>query len=228
MSTKPSAGYINISAVAQPYSVLALLGHDINPVPQRAQRVEVTDRDRRVGLTTWTGSDPLVVDIEVLLDTWSTHRTIEAASTIIDRMAGTHPDSTRPMRVTWDTGAVIPYDYTECPDIEWTITAAPRGEGTIRSLTGNRRRELITLTFQENVVDESLEKQAQRNWEKRAKADARASLKKKYLVKKGDTYIRIAKTRLKNSRRWKEIARLNGDRSSDQAKNHVGKYINLP
>lgn len=224
----PAPGYVSLRSVdGTSITVVAMIGDGANPVPLREQIITVIDRVRRESLTQWDGFRPMAFDLPILLDTWSTDQTIESASQAIDKMAGGHPSGPeRPMRIYWDTGGVIPYDHKEQPSLEWWITKVARGDKVIRSHTGNRRRESLVLSLVKYTEDENLEASAQRNWEKKAKSNARAMRAKSHTVVRGETLVKIAKKRLKNSRRWREIAQLNGKRDSTDVR--VGEVLNLP
>ncbi len=58
-----------------------------------------------------------------MMDSWYTNSTVEKPSKLLDALAAQDPDGEheRPVNVIWDTGGVIPYDFSDLPKLEWWI-----------------------------------------------------------------------------------------------------------
>lgn len=183
---------------------------------------EVVDRPKRRGLTYWKGSNPVRLEVPILIDEFSRRRgerSIEKECRVFEKMAGLIRDGVEPPLIEIHSGGVIPHDYRDAPQNDWVIETLDWGDA-IRNRNGNRVRQAGIITFLLYVDADSLNKLGKR-LERVGKGT------KIYVVKRGDKSLReIAKRLLGKGDRWREIASLNGIR--DPKKIFEGQRLRVP
>lgn len=159
--------------------------------------VESVSRPSRRSLTRWTGADPLVLSVPILLDRFLDSTNVEREITDLEKLAGVE-GAGEPARVKLSgTGELVPW----ATEHDFYITGIEYGPA-ILSGSGRRQRQFLTLTMTA-VVDAETEKSvAKRN--RRRGTHARS-----YRVKAGDTLRSISRKVLGTPDRWIEIRRLN-------------------
>lgn len=188
-------------------------------------------RARRRSFTIWSGVDPLSIDIPILIDYFAENDGVQCEKDIrqLEKMAGLEEHMGEPPLITFDSGGAIPHDETDTKgkrdyvidDIQWGDVE--------RNEWGNRTRQAAIVKVLQFVEDDALKNvsaaQRRKGKKKRAKrGDKKRGAKKKlYTVKSGDTLKKIAKHELGDSKRWHEIAKLNGIRDPD----HITKSQEL-
>lgn len=159
--------------------------------------IEAVSRPGRRALTRWSGSDPLVLSVPILLDKFLDNTNVEREISDIEILAGVKDEGKQPRVKLTGTGELVPWAGIH----EWYITGIEYGPA-ILSASGRRQRQFLTLTVTA-VVDAETEKSvAKRN--RRKGTNARS-----YRVKAGDTLRSISRKVLGTPDRWIEIRRLN-------------------
>lgn len=170
---------------------------------------EEKERERRKSLTTWKGRQPWRIPVAVLFDTLDDPGNgylLERDIRNLEKLAGGGISGEPPI-IRFDSGGLIPHDYTDAQQVRWVIDGIEFGDA-IRNHNGNRIRQEITITFLEYVADETLKELA-------AKHRAPVGQKKckprhkRYVTKQGDTLIKIAKVQYHDANCWKAIAKAN-------------------
>lgn len=187
---------------------------------------EPVDRARRVALTTWRGSQPITVELELFIDNLAEGKTIEPVIDVLEALAGRGRRSSggEPPLLKVDTAGVMPHDLTASPDVRWVITGLEwNDEDTIVNHAGNRIRAGVVVTLLQYVRDSRLEDRA---LAARRRAQARKGAKRVYTAKQGETLITIARDKLGDPGRWTELAKLNNIRDPRSVRS--GARIKLP
>lgn len=212
------------------------------PVPVWSTGWAVVQRPRRRSITEWQGTDPLRIDLKLLIDSFQTNEGVEteASCRTLERMSGLDQNDPEPPVLIVNAEGAIPHDYHEASHVRWVIEKLTWGD-SLRNYYGNRIRQYVDVTIMQYIADELLEQvsvarkrnsgpSGRRNTG-RLPARARNVRKpgassKRYTVKAGDTLSKIAAAKLGSWKRWKEIAKLNNIR--DPRKLRVGQVLRLP
>lgn len=166
---------------------------------------EVVDRPKRRGLTFWKGSNPVRIEVPIMVDNFVEGTSIEGDCRKLEKMAGLIHDGVEPPLVQIKSGGIIPHDFTEAPHNSWVIEILDWGDST-RNRYGNRIRQAATITFLLYVDSDSLRRIGQR-LAKNKKGT------KIYTVKGSDKSLRtISKKLLGSASKWREIGNMNGIR----------------
>lgn len=187
---------------------------------------EEVKRPGAKSITSWGGFSPLGIQLDLFLDAFDDGTSVEAAIDVIEAMAGRGRRATggEPPKLIVDTAGVMPHDVRTFPFQRWVITDLqwPDSEDdTIINSHGNRTRTTATVTLWTYTADTRLQDRALEVAKLRRKKSKRT-----YLVKSGDTLLTIARAKLGDSSRWREIAQLNGLRDPRAVK--AGATIRIP
>lgn len=230
-------GFIVFASWDPPYYCSVLLGEGNGTPTEGYGGWSVVDRDRRRGLTEYTGSKPLEIVIPILFDNFLAGETIEPAIKQLEKMAGlghNDEDGPEPPLITFNSGGVIPYDAHDSVAKDWVITSLEWGE-CLRNNAGNRIRQKATVTVTQYINDDVLSRMSpskKRKKTKKKNSTKRATRKqgarnKIYIVKRnGESLKTIAKSELGDSNRWHEIAKLNNMR--DPRATRKNQRLRLP
>lgn len=170
----------------------------------------VIARNRNRGLTEWTGNNPLAVEITFLMDDWSGQKSVEQDMRDLERMAGLDEGMREPPRVHWDANAM--HDNREAGQLLWIVEGLEWDTNMSRNSDGETVRASGTLTVRQYVGDVFII----------------AASQKTYKVVKGDTLMTIAKKKLGNASRWREIKNLNPGKVRDPKHLKTGITLKLP
>lgn len=134
--------------------VILQLG-DGPPVPQLDPGWEVIPRARRVGLTEWTGRDPVRVAFPAMIDGLERNESsqVERACRTLEKLAGHRGGNTAPPRLMVDALGAIPHDFTNASHLKWVIEQIEWGDA-LRNRRGRRVRQLVDLVLLQDVEDE--------------------------------------------------------------------------
>jgi hypothetical protein len=188
--------FISFTSKGPRLSVVMHPGDGAPTVTDGYGSIETITRPLRRGLTRWTGSNPMIVSIPVLLDGYREGRSVEGAIANLEKMAGVNGDE--PLDVAIDcTGDLVPHH----DEHTWLLTGIDFGEAVLNS-KGVRLRQALTLQVTAKVTATTEKSIAKRN--KGSKQHA-----KSYRVKAGDTLRSIARKVLGDPDRWVDIRRLN-------------------
>jgi hypothetical protein len=208
---------VHIFALTRPAKITALLAESGARVTGGFGKWEEIAVPRGEPFTQWVGRSLLTMDIELMLDGYHTHRSVERAIQTIEEMAtapgprppGEAPVTPPPIRI---VGAAPHTERT------WVIASLDWGE-TIRDLTtGARLRQAVTLHLLEYVEEAVI-----------GALPPPKAPPRKIKVKKGDDLKKLAARYLGKSSRWPEIVKLNkGLRGWKVTSKWVGKTILIP
>lgn len=234
-ASNPSrTGFIVFASWDPHYEVECLLGDGSGNPTSGYGGWEKIKRDRRISLTEWDGKDPLEIDIPILFENWVQGGSLEGDIKTLEKIAGLgHKDGGEPPLMTFNSGGVISHDYHDAPKHDWVVSNLVWGD-CIKNDYGNRVRQVATVTVTQFIDDDVLSKlsaaakRRQKNKGKIKKGTERSGARKKtYIVKfNGQNLASIAKETLGDSKRWHEIAKLNGIRDPKATKK--GQELRLP
>jgi LysM domain len=189
--------HVTIRSDSPDVRVRALPGESAPTVVSGFGSIESVSRPGRRSLTRWTGSEPLVLSVPILLDAFRDGTNVEQEITDLERLAGVS-GAGRPARVKLSgTGELIPWAGAH----EFYITGIDYGEELL-SASGRRQRAFLTLTVTACVDAETEKSLGKKNGD--GKKHPRS-----YRVKAGDTLRSISRKVLGTPDRWAEIRRLN-------------------
>jgi LysM repeat protein len=193
--------------------VYALLGEK-NPVSTDGfGGWTVINRPHRKGLTSWTGRNPLRMDIDIVISDFKNGGSVEPQIQALMEMASpvlSNPTRTPAVKIHGDALIHKEKDYV-IENLTFGLTERNHDKG-------HRTRQLVTVSLLEYVDGGDLK-------ENTVKPGHNIKYRK-YTIKKGDTLQKIAKRFLDDYRRWKEIAKLNN--LHDPRHPPVGKTIRIP
>lgn len=172
---------------------------------------QTQSRPRKAALTPWMGRDPFSLTIPGLF--FNGGASLQDALHDLDVLSsGTSAGGPPVVRV---GGAIRTPDHAGLDfvinDVGWGDQIRTRGAIT---------RQTVTLTLLEYVDDRLLAASTLKD------RQSRKTVVRHYHVKKGDTLRSIAARELNDSKRWVDIAALNGLRSSGKLK--TGQTLRLP
>jgi nucleoid-associated protein YgaU len=177
---------------------------------------EVVQRPHRVALTNWTGRNPFAMSLDLFINEFRSHDSIEARIAKLERMALPRQDADvhKPPAVRID-GDAIP--HTNLP---WVIQKLAWGTTERHPVRGYRTRQQVTVDLLQHIEGSLVnERGVQPGHGVQPKY-------RTYTVKQGDTLFKIAAKLLGNYRRWSEIAKLNN--LSDPRHPPVGRKLRIP
>lgn len=214
-----------------PLSVRCLLGPTPVKVTDGYAKWDVIDRPKRRALTEWVGTNPLTVEVDIIIDYFSDpdrNPGLQCEDDIrdIESMAGLDFDGdVKPPLCLWDANAA--HDNSEAAHLRWVIFRIDWNDTVMFTDAGNRVRQGALLTLMQYVEDEFITATgASKN--KKKTSQNRSSKKDRYRVKKSDRNLKdIAQKELGNANLWTKIARLNGLRSPNRTKKWP-KYLKMP
>jgi len=176
----------------------------------------VIGRNRRRGLTEWTGNNPLAIEIQFVMDDWKNQLSVEPEMNRLERMAGVGLDDEPPI-VHWDANSM--HDYREASHVDWVIESLEWDTIFSRNDDGETSRASGTITLRQHIGDEFLS-----TFHKHRKKSRHSTHK----VKKGESLMDIAKKELGNANRWPEITRLNPGKVRDPRNPKDGLVLQMP
>ena len=172
----------------------------------------VASRPKRRALTVWQGRQPFMLKIPAVLYRGGIGHSVEVDRTALDEMAITEDlvsiHDQKGVRVETGPGVILPIPH-QIEGCEWWIEDMTWGEeireGPEGPYPGHMIRKNLEVTLLERIDDVTLgEHDAQSSTSTKARP-----MTNNYTVKKGDTLHSIAKARLGDAKRWKEIVELN-------------------
>lgn len=210
----------------------------------------VTNRPRDIGITEWIGRNPIALEIPFLIDKWMSNDEdrglqVEQMAKRLERFCGLgshdHPPS-----VIIDGHGVIPHDNTNAPGAHRWVIENIEWDRTIELRSGNTQRRLRcggTIAARQFVKSDPL---------KRVGRGGRGGAKKKkgligkevgsseglaggirsqapfiYIVKKGETLVKISSKIYGTPKRWRRIGDANNIRDPNK-KLKVGRHLRIP
>lgn len=226
---QPSPGWVKLAAPDEHgLSIICELGENAPNITQGYGGWEEIERSGRTALTFWKGYQPIGIDVELWVDNFRAGTSIEPVLTILEAQAGRGKKRRRsePYELIVDTAGVMPHDYHSDPTNRWVIqNIVTDPETVIVNTYGNWVRAGVTVSLLQFVTDKGLAFQT-RNARKRIQAK-KPSSNKRYTVHSGDTVMSIARSKLGDAGRWREIADLNKIRDP-RASLKTGSHLRLP
>lgn len=219
---------------AEPYLQLrCLLGAGSPHVIDGYAKWVTVDRKRKRAVTEWTGTNPLKIEIPIVIDYHTDPFELggmrcEADIRSLEKMAGLdEPGDVYPPHVLWDANAM--HDNKEASHLRWYITDIQWGEAMWHP-AGNRIRQAAVIQITQKVDDEFITASgAKKQRAKKKKKSSAAPATKTYKVKAGDKSLRhIASRELGNANLWTEIADLQNPKIKDPLAIRVGQVLRMP
>jgi hypothetical protein len=170
-------------------SIIALLGPEPPKITGASGGWDVTARPRQVGMTTWTGVEPIQFALSLMFDGFSVGHTQDRALNLLLRVARGTDDS---------PPGILTVEGIPAPADEWVIESIDYGDA-ILTQAGNHYRQQITLTLREYVDPTYLQIRKGARQPGRAKTHI-------ITVRRHDTPAKIAK-RIKC--KWTDLRKLN-------------------
>lgn len=208
---------VRIVALTRPAWVLALLGPSGARLTAGFGKWEEVPVPRGTPFTQWTGRSLLAMDLDLLLDGWSNHRSVEGDIANVELFA------LRPGQATRGKSRPTPppvrlFGAVPHPEVTWVVAGIDWGDDLRDPHTGHRLRQGLTLHLLEYVEETSV-----------SALPPPPPPPRKYKVKHGDNLKTIAAKMLGKSARWHDIAKLNkGLRGWKLPRKLVGKTILVP
>lgn len=191
---------------------------------------QIIDRPRKVGITEWQGSQPLLIEISFMIDAFAFGEdsgvglNTEKVIRVMERMAGLDsPGDKQPPLLYWTAHG--PHDHADNDQTKWFIETLEWDDALANSV-GNRTRQPGKIQLRQYVSDDLLKTGVAKNKTKlSAHRQSVSDVPKTHKVRKGETLQSIAAKYLGSSKKWKELAKLNHIR--DPRHPPVNKTIKL-
>jgi len=244
----PPVGWITIRCQDPPTLLTVRLGEDRPDVSAGYGGWDEIERPRRVSIVTWTGSPVRRMSVALLFDNWSAGTSIEGDLARLDALARPRIGGAPPTVTLDAAGGHLPYK-----GLTWAIDGIEWGDA-LMNIHGNRTRQAVTLTLVEFVSDQLVAEEApakrrqakaarkskkntKRNANEKRKAAGQGRKSKAHglgartFASTGEAFTgedlpQLAARLLGDSRRWHEIADLNGIR--DPRAIRAGQVLRLP
>ena len=244
----PPLGWVRITAADPPLEVVARLAEEPAIFTAGFGGWNAVERPRRPPITTFTAPPGREMQLAILLDEWSSGRSIEAELDQVRKMGRpTSSDGEPPQLTIAALGNAVPGQA-----LTWVVSDLAWGDA-LANENGDRVRQQVTLTLLEYVEDVYLAERsaANRRRKKRQLAKKRRGAKAKRVRAKrgrrrpgatartvslaeadaapapdGEDLLSLAARELGDADRWVEIAELNGLR--DPRAIVVGQELRLP
>jgi nucleoid-associated protein YgaU len=222
----------------QALTLICELGERAPLVTQGYGGWEEVDRPGRTSLTAWRGFKPVGVSLPLMIDNYAEGKSIEAALTVLEAMAGRgeheHRRVSEPPPIVVDTAGVMPHDYHASEDNRWVITDLEFDEESVivndvfheGRRYGNWTRAAVTVSLLQHVTDEGLAAQTAHARERIHAKTPRA--RSTYTAKSGDTLTSIARAKLGDAGRWRELATLNPKIRDPRHRLTAGTHVRVP
>lgn len=218
-----------------PYVQLRCLLGEGNPrvIDGYAKWVTV-DRKRKRAITEWVGTNPLKIEISIVIDYHADPYPLagvrcEADIRALERMAGLDADgNVRPPLVLWDANS--PHDNEEAGHLQWLVTDIQWGAAMWNDY-GNRIRQAAVIQITQYVEDQFITASAaqQQRAKRKRKTSSAKPKTKTYRVKSSDKSLRhIAARELGNANLWTVIADLQNPKIRDPYNIRVGQILRMP
>lgn len=210
--------HVYIFALTRPVQLTALLGPGGAHITGGYGKWEEVAIPRGIPFTQWNGRSLWTMELDLLLDGWSAHRSVEHDIYQIECMAlrpghkisGHYIPTPPPIRFV----GPVPH-----PEFTWVITGIDYGDALRDDRSGVRLRQGLVLHLLE-YVDERVV----------SALPPPPPPPRKYKVKKGDNLKKVATRYLGKSSRWPDIVKLNKKslRGWRIPKKMIGKTILIP
>lgn len=139
----PEPGLVRLRAVAHDLGVVAELNG--TPLPTGYAVHAVTERKRRVGITSYSGRQPLSLRLPLLLDRWSERASVEREVRVLEQLLGLDALLTAPPQVIVE-GFGIPHSYSRAPHLRWVLSGDPEWGDDIRYRGDDGHRSYVPVT----------------------------------------------------------------------------------
>ena len=206
--------FVTLTSQSPALRVRALMDADAPVITQGYGGFEEVARPGRRSLVSWTGAPPYRMSLALVLEGWRSRESVDAACAALERMASMPRAFQSPPKVRV-SGAAVPK-----AGLDWRIDELTWND-SLRARSGARLRQRVSLTLVQ-AVDEG------KGVRVSAAANRRLSGRSVILAAPGGSVAlhRLASRELGASKRWKEIARLNGIRTPARVK--AGTLLRLP
>lgn len=226
---KIKPGWVQLSSTRPAVKVLCRLGEETPQINGGYGGWIIEPRPRKGGVTVWNGRDPRQMNLPIMLDGFKTGKSIEGQINDIERLALPTADR-EPPRVTIAGPGLM---HT---DLIWLINNIDWGTALFDEREkGTRTRQSAVLTLLAYAAPDRLQtggaaaqarRLASQDVASGTSGDTGGST---YVVKQSDLkhgLSGIAAAKLGDSKRWKEIAKLNDIRDPMNIK--VGQKLRMP
>lgn len=176
-SSRVPPGWVRLTCDDPPLDLVALMGSTTPHYTGGFGGWEVTARPRQVGMTVWQGTEPLTLELEIVLDGFATGRSQEPDLRKLYAVARGDDESPPGVVRVLGVPLIVP---------RWVVDGLELGDAILRQSDLSRIRQHVTLTLREYVPPTYL--QLRRGALQGAKGKA-----KTLTVKKGDTPASIAR-----------------------------------
>jgi hypothetical protein len=206
--------FVTLTCAAPRLRVRAIMDTEAPVITGGYGGFEEVSRPGRRALVAWSGAAAYRMSVALVLDGWRARSSVEDDCVALERMASMVRAFQAPPKVRV-SGAAVPK-----AGLEWRIDELTWGD-VLRSRAGARLRQRVTLGLVQ-AVDEG------RGVRVSAASNRRSSGRTVHLAPPGGAVAlqRLAGRELGASKRWKEIALLNGIRTPARAK--AGMLLRLP
>jgi len=208
--------YVHVFALTRAAKVTAQLAEAGARVTGGYGKWEEVAVPRGQSFTQWTGRTLLAMELELVLNGWQNHRSVEPEIKAIEEM-GTPPAPRPPGGAPVTPPPVRIVGAAPHTELTWVVASIDWGDVIRDPATGARLRQAVTLHLMQYVEEAFI-----------GAAGAKAP-PRKVRVKHGDDLKKLAAHYLGKSSRWPEIVKLNkGLRGWRLAAKMVGKTILIP
>jgi hypothetical protein len=210
-------------------AILVELGDDVPDLDQGYGGWTGTPKQRDLALSNWPGYDLKTAPFDLHMDGLEARQPIDGIYDNIEALAGRGRKALpgEPPKLIVDTAGLFRHDVTVFPDARWVIASLAWSNDSDDQATDDNARRLraacTVVLMQHNDATRLPDRALRAALKHQAKHPPGH---KTYTVMPGDTLVSIARRKLGDAGRWRELADLNGVR--DPASVKPGAVIHLP
>lgn len=192
-------GFVAIATEDRRQAIVVSLAEDQPTQAGGTSLWNAQERPKRRTIPVYQGEVGYQITVPIVFEGFKEQVSQEDFIRQLEQMSRKRRGEKEPPKVIFDAGGAIPHDRTRDKGRRWVIGDLAWGAYEVRPDDADRIRQYVAVRFDEWNEDPIL----------RVGLGESGKKYERYTVKKGDTLKKIAKRKLGNANRWRELARLN-------------------
>lgn len=209
-------GFVAIATEDKRQAIMVSLGADQPSLAGGISNWDAQERPKRRTISVYKGEVGWQITVPICFEGFKGKVSQERDCGLLEQMAVRRKGEKEPPKVMFDAGGAIPHDRTRDKSLRWIIGDLTWGAFATREEDADRIRQDAIVRFDQFTEDPLLA----------VGLGEQGKKYEHYTVKEGDTLKQIAKHKLGDARRWRELANINQVRDG----NHLiaGTVILVP